>query len=156
MRTVRERYCTHFFPCVLECSEVVSCSAAVVYLPHESKAYLPMRVCVRVSCVGRSLASPPVRLVECGWSRGRMVLRNDGWIIATTDENFAASQMVAAVLCTVAVILATVAFFRPFGAERGSSTTLGLASGVFMTLFAFCQILALLFFTKNVQERESV
>ncbi|CAM9597231.1 unnamed protein product [Ectocarpus sp. 6 AP-2014] len=70
----------------------------------------------------------------------------------TAHRNFAAAQKAAAVMCSVAVLLFTVSFFRPSQARYGSSKGLGLVGGVFMALFTFCQMVSILFLVKSIQE----
>jgi len=70
------------------------------------------------------------------------------------DQTFEACQIVATVLCSVAVLFFTVAFFRPYDAERGSSKSLGVVGGVFMSLFAFFQMVSFLLQDKSIRECE--
>ncbi|CAN0347383.1 unnamed protein product, partial [Ectocarpus fasciculatus] len=72
----------------------------------------------------------------------------------TAHKNFAASQRVATVMCSVAVLFYTAAFFRPSQARYmyGSSKGLGVVGGVFMALFTFFQMVSILFLVKSIQE----
>lgn len=71
-----------------------------------------------------------------------------------SDEYFVAAQRLATILCSVAVVLFTVAFFRPFEATHGSSRVLCLSGGICMALFDFFQMVAVLFAAKAIQESE--
>ncbi|CAB1113277.1 unnamed protein product [Ectocarpus sp. CCAP 1310/34] len=68
------------------------------------------------------------------------------------DRKFAAAQKAATVMCSVAVLLFTVSFFRPSHARHGSSKGFGLVGGVFMALFTFFQMVSILFLVKSIQE----
>lgn len=58
------------------------------------------------------------------------------------DKAFTAMQFIAVVLVSVAMVLLTIAAFRPAKAGCGSSHDLGLVGGIVMGVFAFFQMLA--------------
>ena len=55
----------------------------------------------------------------------------------------------------MAVVLNTVAFFRPAEAPHGSAQALGLVGGILMTITAFFQMLAFLFVDMAIRECET-
>lgn len=64
------------------------------------------------------------------------------FVFLCADEAFTAMQFIATVLCSMAVLVLSVAFFRPEKASRGSVGTVAFVGTILMGLYAFFQFLA--------------
>lgn len=109
---------------------------------------------ISLSVAFLSPSSPPRRLLRVDAPSHENRRKSQPTNAAPADETFEACQIVATVLCSVAVLFFTVAFCRPYDAGRTSSKSLGLVGGVFMSLFTFFQMVSFLFQIKSIQECE--